>query len=343
MLTSARRDPDIRELPEPADFVVFTQGFGPRFVVTVDTEEEFDWTKPFDRFGHGLTHLAALAQFQDFCENLGIAPVYLIDYPVACDPRIVDLLGPAVASGRAEIGVQLHPWVNPPHDEVTNTHNSYAGNLPAPLERAKFDTLRRQLETTFRQPALIYRAGRYGVGAHTARILADGGISIDSSVRPRFDYSHAGGPNFRDHPASPWWIDRAAGLFELPLTTVYCGLLRRFGDRLYHALLRVPRLPGVFARLGLLERVPLTPEGTTIREARRAIDAALADNLPVLTLSFHSPSLAPGNTPYVNDAQDLDRLYDWWRAVFAHLHARGVRPARLSAITAAASAAANPG
>jgi hypothetical protein len=334
---NANCEPDIRKEPDTGDLVRFAPGFGPRFVVTVDTEEEFDWSKPFDRFGHGLRHVPWLGRFQAFCENVGIAPVYMIDYPVACDARMIDVLGPAVAQGRAEIGVQLHPWVSPPHDEDINVHNSYAGNLPPALERAKFDGLRRTIEAAFGRSPIIYRAGRYGVGPHTARIIADGGIAIDTSVRAQFDYTDEGGPDFRNLPPTPWWIDRAAGLMELPLTTVFCGLLRNHGGPLYHALWRAPRLRGVLARLGLLERVPLTPEGVGLRAALRAIDAALADRLPVLVFSFHSPSLLPGHTPYVRDEEALDRLYDWWRAVFAHLRKRGVAPASLADITAAAA------
>ncbi|WP_353227626.1 polysaccharide deacetylase family protein [Novosphingobium sp.] len=348
VLSDGGREPDIRDIPQPDDFVQFTPGFGPRFVVTVDTEEEFDWTKPFNRFGHGLRHVPWIGRFQAFCENIGIAPIYLIDYPVACDARVIDALGPAVASGRAEVGVQLHPWVSPPHDEDINVHNSYAGNLPPALERAKFDGLRHTIETAFGQVPLIYRAGRYGVGARTARMLADGGVTFDTSVRARFDYSAQGGPNFRTHPPQPWWIIRPsaddtggakqAGLMELPLTTVYCGLLRGQGGWLYHGLWRIPRACGVLARLGLLERVPLTPEGVDARAALRAIDAALADRLPLLVFSFHSPSLLPGHTPYVRDDHALDRMYDWWRTVFAHLRARGVAQANLAEIAAAAQA-----
>jgi hypothetical protein len=335
-LIDPNRDPDIRDVPGPGDFVRFAPDFGPRFVVTVDTEEEFDWDKPFDRFGHSLSHVPWLGRFQAFCENLGVAPVYLVDYPVACDARMIDVLGPAVANGRAEIGVQLHPWVSPPHEEQVNVPNSFAGNLPAELERAKFDGLQRTIRAAFGRQPVIYRAGRYGVGANTARILADGGISIDTSVRARFDYSGQGGPNFRAHPVHPWWIDRSAGLMELPLSTLYCGLLRRQGAWLYHALWRVPRMRGVLARLGLLERVPLTPEGVDAAAALRAIDAALADRLPVLVFSFHSPSLRPGNTPYVRDEEALNQLYTWWRTVFTHLRKHGVRPASLTDITEAA-------
>ncbi|WP_428334630.1 polysaccharide deacetylase family protein [Novosphingobium sp.] len=328
----------MRAAPGPGDLIRFAPGFGPCFVVTVDTEEEFDWEKPFERYGHGLSHVPAIARFQTFCENAGVAPVYLVDYPVACDTRLNDVLGPAILHGRAEIGIQLHPWVNPPHDEEVNVRNSFAGNLAPELERAKFATLKRTIEQTFGRVPRCYRAGRYGLGPHTQAMLRDAGVTIDTSVRARFDYSHEGGPDYREHPVHPWWIDRAAGLIELPLTTVYCGVLRHMGNRLYHAASRIPRLRGVLARLGLLERVPLTPEGVDITAALRAIDVALADGLPVLMFSFHSPSLAPGNTPYVRDEAALERLYDWWRAVFAHLHARGVAPAGLADVIAAAQA-----
>ena len=82
----------------------------------------------------------------------------------------------------------------------------------------------------------------------------------------------------------------------------------------------------MLARLGLLERIPLTPEGVGVDEAIRAIDIALDDRLPLLVFSFHSPSLEPGHTPYVRDRADLDDLYDWWRRIFAYLQVRRVAP-----------------
>jgi hypothetical protein len=80
----------------------------------------------------------------------------------------------------------------------------------------------------------------------------------------------------------------------------------------------------------MLERIPLTPEGVTIDEALRGIDIAIDEGLPVLVFSFHSPSLAPGYTPYVRSEDDLDALYGWWRTAFAYLAKRGVAPTRVS-------------
>ncbi len=144
-----------------------------------------------------------------------------------------------------------------------------------------------------------------------AELLASQGLAIDSSVRPLFEYSISGGPDYRTFPLAPYWLDEGKSLLELPLTTSFWGMLRRQGDMIFPRLWRMPGLRGVLARLGLLERIPLTPEGIEVDEAIRGIDIALDDGLPVLVFSFHSPSLDIGHTPYVRTAQDLDSLYEW--------------------------------
>jgi hypothetical protein len=314
----------IPDLPDNPDYVRFNPAAGQRFILTVDTEEEFDWKKPIEREAHTVHTVARLAKFQEFCEAQGVVPVYLVDYPIASSPTAREILRSAVAAGTAEVGIQLHPWVNPPHDEQMTEHNTFAGNLPRELEREKFRRLKDAIERGFGTTPRIYRAGRYGVGPHSAEILAEGGIAIDSSVRSQFDYSSEGGPDFRGFPLRPYWLDRSARLMELPLTTIYWGPLRQLGPWLYPQMWRAPRLRGLLARIGMLERIPLTPEGVTEEEAIRGIDIALDEGLPVLVFSFHSPSLAPGYTPYVRSEDDLDALYDWWRTVFAYLARRGV-------------------
>lgn len=322
----------ITDLPDKTDFARFREDFGQRFLLTVDTEEEFNWNAPFQRIGHRLDHVARLAKFQQFCEGMGVTPVYLVDYPIATSPLAAELLRGPVAGGLAEIGVQLHPWVNPPHDEVINDYNSFAGNLPYELERSKLLTLRDTIAENFQCEPRIYRAGRYGVGRNTGAILREAGIAIDTSVRSRFDYSAQGGRNYRDHPLLPYWTGEDKSLLELPLTTVYTGPLQSIADRIYPAMWRTPRLRGALANLRLMERIPLTPEGITAAEATRAAAKAVNDCLPVLVTSFHSPSLSPGNTPYVCSEDDLDRLYDWWRNLFSYFASRGVKPTTVAEI-----------
>ena len=325
----------ITEPPVAGSAARFSAEFGQRALLTVDTEEEFDWAGSFSATEHGLYHVTRLEKFQQFCEGIGVSPVYLCDWPIVKSKLAVEIIGGAVKRGTAEIGIQLHPWVNPPFDEDVSVQNSFAGNLPPQLERAKFKTLRDELERAFGVQPMIYRAGRYGLGPQTADLLKETSVAIDTSVRSNFDYSSGHGPDYSHHPLEPYWVDQERHLLELPVTTVFWGMLRKQGRMMQKFASKVPRLPGVFSRLGLLERIALTPEGVTAREAIKGIDIALDDGLPVLVLSFHSPSLAPGFTPYVRSEDDLDRLYDWFRTIYAYLDKRGVRPTSVKEIMSA--------
>jgi hypothetical protein len=316
--------------------VTFAAGFGQRTLLTVDTEEEFDWNDEFSREGYGLDHVRRIAKFQQFCEGIGVSPVYLVDWPIAHSPTAREIIGSAVKAGKAEVGIQLHPWVNPPHDEAVSEKTSFAGNLPPELERAKFFRLRDAIEKNFDAMPRIYRAGRYGLGPDSAAMLAEAGIAIDSSVRAGFDYSAEFGPDFSHHPVTPYWTDADRKLIELPLTTVHWGMLRKQSTMLAPLVRRHRRLGGLLSRAGLLERIALTPEGVTAGEAMRGIDIAIDDGLPIMVLSLHSPSLAPGHTPYVRTEDDLDAFYDWMRQVFGYFAQRGVRPTTVAEIMEAA-------
>ncbi len=314
---------------------VFAPDFGQRVLLTVDTEEEFDWAGPFKRDGFGLEHVRQIPHFQSFCEELGASPVYLVDWPIATDPRSIEIIGDAVKRGKAEVGVQLHPWVNPPFEEEVNTRNSYAGSLPQELEAAKFMQLRDQIESAFGRKPLIYRAGRYGLGPNSADLLKRAGIAVDTSVRSLFDYTAQHGPNYAHHPLEPYWVDSERQLLELPVTSVYWGILRQLGIPLQRLQRFMPTFYAAFSKFRLLERIALTPEGVTAEEAIRGIDIALDQQLPVLVLSFHSPTLAPGFTPYTQTEADVEALYDWFRQIYAYLAKRGVRTTSVTDIIAA--------
>ena len=302
-----------------------------RFVLTVDTEEEFDWTSPFTRDQHGTTHVSGIPRFQELCNEFGVSPCYLVDYPIAQDSRAVELLAGYSAARRAEIGVQLHPWVNPPFAEDISVHNSFACNLPPELEREKLTNLHTAIVRNMGVQPDVYRAGRYGAGPTTPAILADLGIAIDSSVRARFDYSAHGGPDYSQHPVLPYWLIENKVL-ELPLTTIFSGSLRTAGDAAFGRWFASDTARALLARSKMIERLPLTPEGIPLDDALHAIDLALDDGLPILNLSFHSPSLAPGHTPYVRTADDLEAFYIWWRAVLGHLANKGVRATTMAEI-----------
>ncbi len=322
--------------PSSADRVRLPADLGRRFLVFVDTEEEFDWTQPRRRDATATSAIAALPEAHRRLSGFGIRPVYLVDHPVAIDPAAVDILRPLMEAGACEIGAQLHPWVNPPHDEALTVVNSFAGNLPEATERAKLAALTDAITHRFGRRPLTYRAGRYGIGRNTARLLEEAGFRLDVSVRALFDYSHEGGPDFSQRAAEPCWAGPARLLLELPLTSVLTGAARRLGPRAYALAGRVPKLRGLLARGGLIERVALTPEGTPLGDALRAIRTLVEDDTRLISISFHSPSVEPGHTPYVRDAADLARFYAWWDGVLDLLAREGYAPIGGEGLIAAA-------
>jgi hypothetical protein len=319
--------------PAPGAAVEWPEAFGTRFTIFVDTEEEFDWSAPLRRDGHGTRHMAAMPAAHARFAAHGVPLTWLVDYPIATCPRAAEILRTLMADGRSAVGTQLHPWVNPPFDETVNGFNSFAGNLPIGIEEAKLRALTARIAEAFGAPPQIYRAGRYGIGPATLKLLAGLGYRADSSMRAGYDYSSEGGPDFRVIGNHAF---RAEGLVELPLTTVFTGAARRGGARLYGALGRIPRGRGVAARLGLLSRVALSPEDMPLAEALEAVRVALGEGARLLNFSFHSPSVEPGHTPYVRDAADLKAFFAWWEAMLAELARRGVAPASLAQILDAA-------
>ena len=151
------------------------------------------------------------------------------------------------------------------------------------------------------------------------KFMKENGIRIDTSVRSLFDYRAQFGPDYSNHPLAPYWVGEKRDLLELPVTTVYWGPLRQIGKHIHRIQRHIPTFFSGFSRLGLLERIALTPEGVTSKEAIRGINIALGQELPLLVLSFHSPTLAPGFTPYADSEADVEKLYDWLREVYAHL------------------------
>lgn len=319
--------------PAPDRLVRWPDAFGTRFLVTVDVEEEFDWRAPFDSRQRSTRAMRAFPEAHRRFADFGAPLACFVDHPIAVDAASVEMLRAVAEDGRSEIATQLHPWVNPPFESRPGRRESFPGNLPEVIEAAKLDCLTEAIAAAFGRRPRAYRAGRYGLGPNTRRLLVERGYRIDSSVRARHDYSAEGGPDYRDVGSDAY---RVGGLVELPLTTVFTGRARASGAGLYAGLRPVPKGRGVASRLGLLSRVALTPEGMPIADALRAVDAAVADGLRLLVFSFHSPSLEPGHTPYVRDEADRRRFWAWWKTIVERLERLGVCAASLDEVTAAA-------
>lgn len=317
----------------------------PVLVVVVDTEEEFDWSKPFDRRATGVAHMRHVERFQSVCDEAGVKPVYVVDHPIATTPESIEPLRAIRERGACEVGAHLHPWVSPPFDEEVNARNSYPGNLPRALEREKLARLSTAIENAFGARPRTYKSGRYGFGPNTAATLDELGYDVDISPAPPFDLTADGGPDWTRVPDQPYWLPARRRILAVPNTGAFVGWARGSG-RALHGLAEAPagralRFGGVLARLRAVERLRLSPEGYSERDMVRLSRTLFARGARVFCFSLHSPSFEPGHTPYVRDADDLHSLLSACRNYFrffrdelggaamtaAELHAHAARPA----------------
>ncbi len=309
-------------------------------VVVVDTEAEFDWEAHRPRRAMGVTSVKCQDKAQRIFERYDIRPTFVLDYPVSSTPDGYEFIRNLHRSGACEIGAHLQPWDNPPLIEQITDENSYPGNLPSELEREKLVWLTRSIEENVGIRPRIYKAGRYGVGRATARILAELGYEIDVSVVPGTDLTCKFGPDFSHCRARPYWFGKDPALLEIPLSIGYTGLLANTGPVAYkltmNERLKALHVPGILARLRLVERITLTPEGISFEEQRRLTRALLRKGHRVFSFTYHSPSLAPGNTPYVRSEADLraflQRIEQYLKFFTEEVGGRGATPFEVKAL-----------
>ncbi len=304
------RDKRVIRLPEDTT---------PKLVVVVDTEEEFDWSKAPDSNQVSVSAMAYIDRVQTIFDEFGIRPCYVVDYPVASQADGYQTLKQYFDTGKCEIGAQLHPWVNPPLRETINQRNMYPGNLSPDLEREKLVRLCNMIEQNIGVYPEIYKAGRYGFGPNTGRILEELGFKIDLSVCPPLNEHLEGGPDYRDFNAVPFWFGCSnQRCLEIPNTGAYVGWANHKAKSIYEIALKLKRMrvPGILSRIGALDRLILSPEGFTSKEHVKLTMDLYKKGIRTFTWSFHSPSVAPGHTCYVQSDRQLKRFIDSFRYYF---------------------------
>ena len=295
--------------PQPAATGRFDR---PQLLVVVDTEEEFVWDRPFDRASTATTSIPAQDHAHAVYDRYGVVPTYVMDHPVATSAAAARYLRGLVDAGRADFGTHCHPWVTPPHDEAVSAYNSFHGNLPPALEAAKIAASTEAVAQAMGRAPRIFKAGRYGLGPQTFDTLVELGYTLDCSFVPHTSFAAADGPDFSATPEQPFFTDSTRCLLEVPLTVGYSGVFSALGRR-HNGFIDAPlarrlRLPGILSRLGLMERARLSPEGFDAATQCRLLRAMTAQGQRVFTLSYHSPSLVPGHTPYVQNDADLQQF-----------------------------------
>jgi hypothetical protein len=308
-----------------------------RLAVTVDTEADRQWEPgvPIETMNARYWQ-----PFQDLCLRHGATPTYLCASEIVEDERARDLLGDWWARGEAEVGAHLHPWTTPPYADrpglrYNDPVHAFPCQLPDELLAAKTETLTRQITDAFGRRPTSYRAGRFGFDLRLARLLAEGGYTVDSSVTPLWSWRKwrgldgRGGPDFRRHTPYPSWLGTGdgAGLLEIPVTlfATYPALRR------WPALLEAYRCMPVRAVRRLLvarwfspQPIWLTPDPRySPEDLEAAWDCASDAKLDVAVMILHSSELMPGGSPFRPDKTSVTDLLTSLDRFFAYVTAHG--------------------
>ena len=295
----------------------------PICAVVIDAEEDFDWDNPIQGTLHSTEHLKNIRVLHEILAAYGIVTTYLLTYPVLDDADVVRIIRRQLERGHCAAGIQLHPWVTPPFDNVRNRRTSFSGNIDATLEEKKLVALKTRFAETFGFDPTVYRAGRYGLSNQSAHLLEQHGFRIDTSVAPRTSFAAEGGPDYTGYDYELFWFGRHRRLLEVPLCRSIVGWSGAGAPSLYRRVsgpqMAAMHIPSMLTRSRCAERITLSPEGNDIAAMRRLVHGLLARGQQVFALSFHSSSLQAGRNPYVQSKADLHAFYDRLSATLDYL------------------------
>jgi glycosyltransferase involved in cell wall biosynthesis/peptidoglycan/xylan/chitin deacetylase (PgdA/CDA1 family) len=283
----------------------------PLLQVVIDVESEFDWAKGIWTDTGRVSSIVALRDRVEVFRRHGVRPTLVVDHPIIATPESAAIVQALAAEG-SEVGVHLHAWNTPPIVGPKDDWHSFSGNIGPALERLKIEWLTKRIEARLGRRPTIFKAGRYGLGPNTVEALVELGFEIDLSVCPTYDFSAMGGPDFTHYSARPGWFGAPGGLLSLPTTAGWLGAAAPWGEwlapKLHGPLGRRLGLPRLAARANALYPERLSPEGTDLATLKRLTQQLHRQGLRVFTLSFHSPTLQVGHTPYTTSEADLARL-----------------------------------
>ena len=300
------------------DYIDFDKGDKPLLLVVVDTEEEFDWNEFPDRSETSVTAMDHAESYQSICVEYGLSPCYVVDYPIASQEQGYAPLKSFKAKGQCEIGTHLHPWVSPPFDEELSLSNMYPGNLEKNVEFEKLRVLTEKIEETFGDRPKVYKAGRYGFGPNTTDILQQLGYNVDVSYCPPMNHSVDGGPDYSDHNARPFRFGDDGRLLEIPITGSFVGMCGQHAKSVFNVgqQFKTLKAPGILSRLNIVDRLILSPEGYTSAEHIKLAKFLYNNGQRVFTWSFHSPTVVPGTTSYVQNDRERQVFLDSFKRFF---------------------------
>jgi len=281
------------------------------FIVTVDTEEAFEWGKDFrtNYIREEVSYIKELLKFQEVCDKYRIKPTYLVDYPILANKVSFAILK-QLKKMNCELGTHLHTWCNPPFKEKISTKSTFAENLPPKLVEEKIKILTKKFKQTLHLTPRTFKSGRYSINKEMIDILIKQCYKVDTSVIPFTNHVSSGGSNKIFTEYSPYYIKKE--LLEIPIAV-------GFNFNNFDFCNKKSLLINFLKRINVIKLIRLSPEYSSVKDMKKICDIYIKKKVPVLHFQLHSSDFKIGATPYVKNKKELVKFYNMTEQIFDYV------------------------
>ena len=294
--------------------------------VTIDVEPDCsaDWSRSspltFKSVTDGIPNL-----LQPIFSKAGVAPTYFLSPEIIkndnCIPALLSL------KGKKEFGVHLHPEFVEPEKDLEESGGKKSEKFACldysdDIEFEKLKNITSSFKKRIGFNPTSYRAGRFGADLSSVNSLTKLGYLVDSSVTPHVDWRRKNGPNFRDFPEQPYFVDSKdfgkkgveKEILEVPVSI---------------SGKRFPFLPSKWFYYSWLR-----PSLMTVLEQklliRRFLKKFNSNQNIFFCMMFHSVEIIPGVSPYSKREKDSRKILKRIEAILNFFNCLGAKFTTLS-------------
>lgn len=312
------------------------------FIISIDTEcdKKPDWS-----VRHPLQFRSIIEGIPRFLQPVfskhGARPTYLLSPEVMRNAACIRTL--RSLGDEAELGTHLHgEFIEP--ERLSNPLGTLAFqcDYPRELEFEKMRNLTDLFTETFGYRPRSFRAGRFGIGRNTLRILDNLEYWVDSSILPfKKITTQTAHYNYYYYPVKAFFPDydnyrhsidfQHAGILELPMTvhsSFYMGTPRFVGAPVASSRL----MEAVFSKLFGRHRMrtyTLRPSSYTTGDMQRVMDAYIhlhSEDEPVfLNMMFHSNEIVEQGSPICQTREEVERFLERLDGIVGYAVSLGAR------------------
>ena len=89
------------------------------YSITVDTEEEWNWSSGYRTISRDVSNIHSLETFQNTCDELDAKVTYFVNHAVLANRTTASIIRDLADNPNVEIGLHIHSWNTPPLSDKT--------------------------------------------------------------------------------------------------------------------------------------------------------------------------------------------------------------------------------